>query len=190
MAQLVSHIPNLLTITSLCFGFTAIKFAFEGAFAWAVAAVFCAAFFDVADGIAARLLRVRSELGADLDSLADIVNFGIAPAFIIYVRELNALGTPGWLVATVYVVATGLRLARFNVKSRLTATKPGVFEGLPSTLAGVAVLAIDMAARAVFQPEIVPLFDAVLLSVAAALMVSTLPIPTLGRLWQKLRGRA
>ena len=106
--------PNLITLLALCLGLTAIRLAFEGRMEPAVYAIVVAALLDGVDGRIARLLKGTSRFGAQLDSLADFVNFGVAPALILYSFILHQLKGAGWVVALVLAIAAGLRLARFN----------------------------------------------------------------------------
>lgn len=106
--------PNMITLMALCLGLTAIRLAFEGKFEPAVIAVIVAAVLDGVDGRVARLLKGTSRFGAELDSLADFVNFGCAPALIIYGFALHHLRSLGWIVALIFAIAMALRLARFN----------------------------------------------------------------------------
>ncbi len=106
--------PNMITLLALCLGLTAIRLAFEGRFEPAVLAVIVAAVLDGIDGRVARLLKGTSRFGAELDSLADFVNFGCAPALILYSFTLHNLKSVGWIVALVFAIAMCLRLARFN----------------------------------------------------------------------------
>lgn len=108
-------LPNLVTLLALCMGLTAIRFAIEGQFEIAVVAVIVAAILDGLDGRIARALRGTSRFGAELDSLADFVDFGVAPALILYFWSLNQFKSLGWFAALVFVIAAALRLARFNV---------------------------------------------------------------------------
>lgn len=108
-------LPNLITLLALCSGVTAIRLAVEGRYQVAVAAVILACVLDAIDGRLARLLKGTSRFGAELDSLADFVNFGVAPAILIYVWSLNAMKPAGWIVALMLSMACALRLARFNV---------------------------------------------------------------------------
>src|SRR6516225_6298683 len=108
-------LPNLITLLALCAGLTAIRLALEGRLKWAVAAIVVAALLDGIDGRVARLLKGTSRFGAELDSLADFVNFGVAPALIVYLWDLQSLKSAGWIAAMVFAICTGLRLARFNV---------------------------------------------------------------------------
>lgn len=106
--------PNMITLMALCLGLTAIRLAFEGKFEPAVIAIVAAAFLDGIDGRVARLLKGTSRFGAELDSLADFVNFGCAPALILYGFALFHLRSVGWIVALIFAIAMALRLARFN----------------------------------------------------------------------------
>jgi len=108
-------LPNLITLLALCSGITAIRLGIEGRFELAVAAVMVAVVLDAMDGRLARFLKGTSRFGAELDSLADFVNFGVTPALLIYVWSLNALHTAGWIIALVLAICCALRLARFNV---------------------------------------------------------------------------
>ncbi len=108
-------IPNLITILAICAGLTGIRLAFENRYELAVAMVLLAAFLDGIDGRIARLMKATSKFGAQMDSLADIVNFGVAPALAVYVYALDQARSLGWIAALIYTIAAGLRLARFNV---------------------------------------------------------------------------
>src|SRR3974390_3731531 len=108
-------LPNLVTLLALCAGLTAIRLAIEEKLEWAVAAIVFAALLDGIDGRIARLLKGTSRFGAELDSLADFVNFGVAPALILYFWGLHDLHSLGWIAALAYAICAGLRLARFNV---------------------------------------------------------------------------
>ncbi len=111
-------IPNLITLLAICSGLTAVRLAIEGKLKFAVIAVAIAAVLDGLDGRVARFLKGTSRFGAELDSLADFVNFGCAPALILYfwiLRDVGASGTLGWIAALVFAVSMALRLARFNV---------------------------------------------------------------------------
>lgn len=108
-------LPNLITLLALCSGVTAIRLAVEARYELAVACVMLAVVLDAVDGRLARLLKGTSRFGAELDSLADFVNFGVAPAILLYVWSLNSLKTLGWVICLVLAIACALRLARFNV---------------------------------------------------------------------------
>ena len=107
-------IPNIVTLLGLCAGITAIKFALSGNWQGAVAAILVASFFDVVDGGMARFLGANSKLGAELDSLSDMVSFGVAPAVLLYQWVMHDAGTLGWALILLFCICCALRLARFN----------------------------------------------------------------------------
>jgi len=109
--------PNLVTLLALCAGLTGIRMAFENRYGLALAAIVFAAVLDGIDGRLARLLKGTSKFGAELDSLSDFVNFGVAPALILYFWGLHDLKSAGWIAAMAFAICAGLRLARFNVMS-------------------------------------------------------------------------
>lgn len=108
-------IPNLITVLAICSGLSGVRLAIEHRFELAVAMVLLAAFLDGVDGRIARLLKGSSKFGAQMDSLADIVNFGVAPALVLYLYMLDQASSFGWIAALLYCIACCLRLARFNV---------------------------------------------------------------------------
>jgi CDP-diacylglycerol--serine O-phosphatidyltransferase len=108
-------LPNIITVLAICAGMTGVRLAFEHRFDDAVAMVLLAAFLDGIDGRVARLVKGTSKFGAQMDSLADIVNFGVAPALVLYAFVLDEASSLGWIAALLYAIACGLRLARFNV---------------------------------------------------------------------------
>ncbi|MDH6266828.1 CDP-diacylglycerol--serine O-phosphatidyltransferase [Rhizobium sp. SG_E_25_P2] len=108
-------VPNLITVLAICAGLTGIRLAFENRFELAVSMVLLAAFLDGIDGRVARLMRATSNFGVQMDSLADIINFGVAPALVLYVYVLDDARSIGWIAALIYAISAGLRLARFNV---------------------------------------------------------------------------
>src|SRR2546430_6018014 len=111
-------LPNLITLLALCAGLTAIRLAVEDKLEWAVAAIVFAALLDGIDGRIARLLKGTSRFGAELDSLADFVNFGVAPALILYFWGLHQVGHAGWIAAMVFAICAGLRLPPLYVVVR------------------------------------------------------------------------
>ena len=134
-------LPNILTLIGVCIGLTSIKFAFDGKFELSIIAVIVAAIIDGLDGRIARLIKGTSKVGKELDSLTDVISFGVAPAFIMYFWALSATGRIGWLISLIYVVCVALRLARFNVSSNEESSwKDNFFEGIPSPAGGVLVL--------------------------------------------------
>jgi CDP-diacylglycerol--serine O-phosphatidyltransferase len=134
-------LPNTLTLINICIGLSSIKFALDEKFELSIIAIIFAAVFDALDGRVARLVKGTSLVGKELDSLADLISFGVAPAFIMYFWSLNNLGRVGWLVCLIYVICVALRLARFNVTSNTNAKwKDNFFEGVPSPAGGILVL--------------------------------------------------
>ena len=134
-------LPNMLTLIGVCIGLTSIRFALSGEFHLAIIAIIFAALFDWLDGRIARLIKGTSEVGKELDSLADVISFGVAPAFIMYFWTLSSLGRLGWLLCLIYVICVALRLARFNVHSNQSPSwKDNFFEGVPSPAGGILVL--------------------------------------------------
>lgn len=136
-------VPNLITLLAICAGVTGVRLAFEGRFKTAVTLVLVAAFLDGIDGRAARALKATSKFGAQMDSLADIVNFGVAPALVLYAWVTDQAGTIGWIAALLYIIACGLRLARFNVMSE-DAERPAwqtdFFVGVPAPAGALLLL--------------------------------------------------
>ena len=171
-------IPNIFTLLGLCAGLTAIRMAIEHRWDLAVAALVFAAFLDGIDGRIARLLKAQSRFGAELDSLADFVNFGVAPAIIIYNWALDDLKSMGWIVVLIYAVCAALRLARFNVALERTdqpAWQKSYFVGVPAP-AGAIILLLPIYAQdlGLHLPVLTPLI--LLYTVAIALlMVSRVP---------------
>jgi CDP-diacylglycerol--serine O-phosphatidyltransferase len=136
-------VPNVITLLALCAGLTAIPLAAQGKLEWAVAAIVFAGLLDGIDGRVARMLKGTSRFGAELDSLADFVNFGVAPALILYFWGLHELGHAGWIVCMVFAICAGLRLARFNVMIDDPNRPPwaaNFFTGMPAPGGAISVL--------------------------------------------------
>ena len=134
-------LPNMLTLIGVCIGLSSIRFALDGKFEFAVIAIILAAIIDGLDGRIARLIKGTSKVGKELDSLTDMISFGVAPAFIMYFWKLNTLGRFGWLLCLIYVICVALRLARFNVNTgQAPSWKDNFFEGVPSPAGGILVL--------------------------------------------------
>ena len=134
-------LPNMFTLIGVCIGLSSIKFAFDEKFTLSIIAIIVAAIIDGLDGRIARLIQATSKVGKELDSLTDVISFGVAPAFIMYFWKLNELGRIGWLICLIYVVCVALRLARFNVNSgQEPSWRDNFFEGVPSPAGGVIVL--------------------------------------------------
>jgi CDP-diacylglycerol--serine O-phosphatidyltransferase len=136
-------LPNLITLLSLCAGLTAIRLSIEGRLEWALGAIVFAAILDGVDGRLARMLKGQSRFGAELDSLADFVNFGVVPGLILYFWGLNELGSVGWIASLVFAICMVLRLARFNVMAD-DPTKPAwagnFFTGVPAPAGAIIVM--------------------------------------------------
>ena len=134
-------LPNAITLIGVCIGLTSIKFALDGKFALAVVAILFAGLMDALDGRIARLIKGTSKMGKELDSLGDVISFGVAPAFIMYFWNLQYLEKLGWFVCLMFVVCVALRLARFNVNSEEEPSwKDNFFEGVPAPAGGIVVL--------------------------------------------------
>jgi len=134
-------LPNAITLIGVCIGLTSIKFALDGKFALAIVAILFAALMDALDGRIARLIKGTSKMGKELDSLGDVISFGVAPAFIMYFWNLQYLDKLGWFVCLMYVVCVALRLARFNVNyEEEPSWKDNFFEGVPAPAGGIIVL--------------------------------------------------
>jgi CDP-diacylglycerol--serine O-phosphatidyltransferase len=134
-------LPNMLTLIGVCIGLTSIRFSFNGQFDLAIISIIFAALIDGLDGRIARLIKGTSKVGKELDSLTDMISFGVAPAFIMYFWTLSSLGRLGWLICLIYVICVALRLARFNINSNQEASwRDNFFEGVPSPAGGILVL--------------------------------------------------
>jgi len=134
-------LPNAITLIGVCIGLTSIKFALDGKFALAIIAILFAGLMDALDGRIARLIKGTSKMGKELDSLGDVISFGVAPAFIMYFWSLQYLEKLGWFVCLMYVVCVALRLARFNINSEEEPSwKDNFFEGVPAPAGGIIVL--------------------------------------------------
>ena len=172
-------IPNIFTLVGLCAGLTAIRMAIEHRYDLAIAALVLAAFLDALDGRIARLLKATSRFGAELDSLADFVNFGVAPAIIIFTWALDDLKSFGWIVVMVFALCAALRLARFNAALD-SADQPdwqsAYFIGVPAPMGAIVVL-LPLYLQSLGLPEFImpaPVIIGYTL-VIAFLMVSRFP---------------
>jgi CDP-diacylglycerol--serine O-phosphatidyltransferase len=176
-------VPSTLTLLGLVSGISAIRFAVDGLWAQAVDFVILAMIFDMLDGRAARILGADSRFGAQLDSLADLVSFGVAPAIIMYSWTLRDLAEPGWIAALVFCAASAVRLARFNVQAARDEGATNVhpyFTGLP-TPAAAGMMLLPLLISLQWKDLLVnrPLVSAAILLVTAGMMVSTLPTPSI-----------
>jgi CDP-diacylglycerol--serine O-phosphatidyltransferase len=173
-------VPNLITLLALCAGLTAIRFAAEGRLELALAGIVFAAVLDGIDGRVARLLKGTSRFGAELDSLADFVNFGVAPALTLYFWNLHELKSAGWIAAMVFAICGGLRLARFNVMiddPNRPAFAANFFVGVPAP-AGALIVLLPIYVGFLGMPRFALLAPLTFLYtlLIAFLMVSRLPV--------------
>ena len=178
-------LPNTLTLIGVCIGLSSIKFALDLKYELAIIAVVFAALIDGLDGRIARLIKGTSKVGKELDSLTDIISFGVAPAFIMYFWSLNNLGKFGWLLCLIYVVCVALRLARFNVSSNEEPSwKDNFFIGVPSPAGGILVLMPLIYSLSEFEmfninfELIVPIFFAI----TSFLLISKIPTYSLKKI--------
>ena len=173
-------VPNLITLLALCAGLTAIRLAIESKLEWALAAIVFAALLDGIDGRVARMLKGTSRFGAELDSLADFVNFGVAPALILYFWGLHDLKSAGWIVALAFAICAGLRLARFNVMADdpdAPAWAGNFFTGIPAPAGALTVLLpIYLYFLGVPEGPVMIWLTFVYTLAIALLMVSRLPV--------------
>jgi CDP-diacylglycerol---serine O-phosphatidyltransferase len=171
-------VPNVITLLAICAGLTAIRLSTEGRMELAVAAIVFAAVLDGIDGRVARMIKGQSKFGAELDSLADFVNFGVAPGLILYFWQLHELNNGGWIAAMVFAISGGLRLARFNATMDDPNKPPFAvyfFTGVPAPAGAITVLLpIYLAFLGLPKPPAV--LTAVYTLVIAFLMVSRLPV--------------
>jgi CDP-diacylglycerol---serine O-phosphatidyltransferase len=170
-------VPNVITLLALCAGLTAIRLAVEDKLDLALAAIVFAAMLDAVDGRIARLIKGTSRFGAELDSLADFVNFGVAPALILYFWQLKELKSAGWIAAMVFATCAGLRLARFNVAiedPNRPAWAANFFVGMPAPAGAITVL-LPIYLQFLGLPIPSPLTFLYTLAIAI-LMVSRLPV--------------
>jgi CDP-diacylglycerol---serine O-phosphatidyltransferase len=170
-------VPNLITLLALCAGLTAIRMGHEGRFDIALYAIVFAAILDGLDGRLARMLKGTSRFGAELDSLADFVNFGVAPALILYFWGLQTLHSVGWIAVLIFAICAGLRLARFNVMiddPNRPAWAGNFFVGMPAPAGAITVL-LPIYASFLGAPNVAPLTFLYTLAVAFV-MVSTIPV--------------
>jgi CDP-diacylglycerol--serine O-phosphatidyltransferase len=177
---LIHLVPNIFTVASLCLGLTAIRYALDGRFELAVMLVVLAGVFDGLDGRSARLLKITSRLGAQLDSLADFLSFGVAPAVLVYLWSLNQVKGIGWALTLLFATCCALRLARFNTELEDTARPAWMarfFTGIPApAAAGCAI--VPMLASFAFAGAEWPrawIVNAVVLLFTAIMMVSRVP---------------
>lgn len=175
--RILHLLPNLLTITAICAGLTAIRFGYQGDFEMAVRLVLAACVLDGLDGRLARLMNCSSDLGAELDSLADFVNFGVAPVLILYIWAMQDIQSAGWIAILIYAVCCLLRLARFNVSNRLDEdTNSEFFVGVPSPAGAILVMLPMVVSFTVSDlPLLPPAVLAIHICLIGLLMISRIP---------------
>jgi CDP-diacylglycerol---serine O-phosphatidyltransferase len=184
-------LPNLVTLLGLCAGLTAIRMAVEQRFDVAVAAIIFAVILDGIDGRLARYFRATSKFGEQLDSLADFVDFGVAPAMLLYVWRLDELSSFGWICALVLAICTGLRLARFNAALAVDEKRPDwhrdFFVGIPAPAGAVTVLLPFFLERTgLIDVNVAAIVVAVYALAIALLMVSRFPTLSGKRMGQRI----
>ncbi len=171
-------VPNFITLLAICAGLTAIRLSTEGRIELAVAAIVFAAVLDGIDGRVARMIKGQSKFGAELDSLADFVNFGVAPGLILYFWQLRDLNNVGWIAAMIFAISGGLRLARFNATMddpNKPAFAANYFTGMPAP-AGAIVVLLPIYLAFLGAPGVPSVLLALYTLLIAFLMVSRLPV--------------
>lgn len=181
--------PNAVTILALCVGLTGVRFAFNARWDLAVICIVIAAILDALDGRIARLLNAQSKFGAELDSLSDVIAFGVSPALIIYLWSLQYLPRIGWIVALAHAVCAALRLARFNASIDMVDQphkSAGYFTGIPAPAgAGLLLLPVYLELWLGSAARLHPIAMAIWAGLVAFLMISN--VATFG--WSSIRLR-
>ena len=180
-----SLLPNALTILGVCLGLSSIKFSLDANYAMAIVAIGFAAILDTLDGRVARLIKGTSKVGKELDSLTDVISFGVAPGFIMYFWTLNEIGKFGWMFVLIYTVCCALRLARFNLTTveESEAWKINFFEGVPSpAAAGLVLLPLILSISGLIQFENYAILSSITILTTSVLMVSKIPTYSLKRI--------
>lgn len=178
--QLRYVLPNLITVLAICAGLSGIRLAFEGRFETAVLMVLLAAFLDGIDGRLARMMKGQSKFGAQMDSIADAVNFGAAPALVLYAYVLDQVRSIGWIAALVYAIACCLRLARFNVMNdnpEQSANSGDYFVGVPAPAgACLVMLPVYLGFLGTETTAPIAMLGALYTVLIGLLMISQLPV--------------
>jgi len=170
-------LPNLVTLVAVCAGMTGIRFAFQGEYEWAVRMVLVAGVLDGLDGRLARMMRSQSLIGAELDSLSDFLNFGVAPALILYFWSLHEIGGIGWITCLCFALCCVLRLARFNAEAKSGIGGTGAyFTGIPSPAGAVLALMPMVLSFIASVPDIFPpTLTAIYVVIVGLAMISRMP---------------
>ena len=198
-----SLLPNALTILGVCLGLSSIKFALDYNYEMAVITIGLAAILDTLDGRVARLVKATSKVGKELDSLTDVISFGVAPSFIMYFWSINEIGKFGWFLVLLYTVCCALRLARFNLTkiNDEETWKINFFEGVPSpAAAGLLLLPLILSLtniveiinlneltqmlnlNNIFNPENNKIISSITILIVSILMISKVPTYSLKRI--------
>jgi len=180
-----SLLPNTLTIFGVCLGLSSIKFAIDLNYTMAVIAIGFAAILDTLDGRVARLIKGTSKVGKELDSLTDVISFGVAPGFVMYFWALNEIGKFGWMFVLIYTVCCALRLARFNLTTieENESWKVNFFEGVPSpAAAGLVLLPLILNLSGIIKLDNYALISSIAILTTSILMVSKIPTYSLKRI--------
>ena len=178
-------LPNALTIFGVCLGLSSIKFALDANFSMAIILIGFAAILDSLDGRVARLIKGTSKVGKELDSLTDVISFGVAPGFIMYFWSLNEIGKLGWMLVLIYTVCCALRLARFNltIVEENESWKINFFEGVPSpAAAGLVLLPLILNLSGLVEFENYAVLGIISILTTSILMVSKIPTYSLKRI--------
>jgi len=173
-----SLLPNTLTIIGVCLGLSSIKFAIDTNYSMSIIAIGFAAILDTLDGRVARLIKGTSKVGKELDSLTDVISFGVAPGFIMYYWALNEIGKFGWMFVLIYTVCCALRLARFNLTeiNEHENWKINFFEGVPSpAAAGLVLLPLILNLSGLFDFKNYAMVASVTMLIVSILMISKIP---------------
>ena len=180
-----SLLPNALTIFGVCLGLSSIKFALDANYVMAVIAIGFAAILDTLDGRVARLIRGTSKVGKELDSLTDVISFGVAPSFVMYFWSINEIGKIGWMIVLIYTVCCALRLARFNLTTieETEKWKINFFQGVPSpAAAGLILLPLILNLSDLMKFENTTIISSTMILITSILMVSNIPTYSLKRI--------
>ena len=180
-----SLLPNTLTIFGVCLGLSSIKFALDANYVMSVIAIGFAAILDTLDGRVARLVKATSKGGKELDSLTDVISFGVAPSFVMFFWSINEIGKIGWMFVLIYIVCCALRLARFNLTTveETEMWKINFFQGVPSpAAAGLILLPLILHLSGLLQFESIAIVASTVILITSVLMVSNIPTYSLKRI--------
>jgi len=180
-----SLLPNTLTIFGVCLGLSSIKFAIDLNYSMAIIAIGFAAILDTLDGRVARLIKGTSKVGKELDSLTDVISFGVAPGFIMYFWTLNEVGKFGWMFVLIYTVCCALRLARFNLTTieESEIWKINFFQGVPSpAAAGLVLMPLILNLSGLIKIGDTSTISSIVILITSVLMVSNIPTYSLKRI--------